>query len=119
MDDNKKDIGNETETDEKLSGAGLAGHDADQFSVEGYEKTEDDKRPDEKGNENCDEKDQAEFEREADCEGRTVKLSGQCGDNRQADFVDDKEYLASTGGGRSFKYTDELTNETEAEAESR
>lgn len=101
--DDKKDTCKKAE-EEKVVAAGMGGHEPEQFSIEGYEK------PDHAEEECCKEKD-------ADAEGRVQKLAGQCeGDDRQSTYVDDKEYLASSGGGRSFQYADELTNEDEKTA---
>lgn len=102
--DDKKDTCKKAE-EEKIVANGLGGHEPEQFSVEGFEK------PDHTGEDCC--KDKA-----ADSEGHVDKLAGQCdGGDRQSKFVDDKEYLASSGGGRSFQYADELTNEDEKAAD--
>jgi len=91
------------ETDEKqVAVKGLGGHDADQFSSEGFQK--------ESADDDTAKQDTENKIHEPDCEGRTKKLAGQCGCDRQSEFVDDKEYLASSSGGRSFKYMDEETD---------
>ncbi|MBX3073913.1 hypothetical protein KF913_08300 [Candidatus Obscuribacterales bacterium] len=99
MDDKKESCKRAEE--EKVVATALGGHEPEQFSTEGYEKS------DHSDLDCCKEKN-------ADSEGHVDKLAGQCeGDDRQSTFVDDKEYLASSGGGRSFQYADELTNEDE------
>lgn len=100
MDAEKNNCKN-AEEEKKTVATGFGGHEPEQFSLEGYEKD------DQSEADCCDLKN-------ADSEGRTEKLSGLSdGDDRQSTFVDDKEYLASSGGGRSFQYANELTAEDE------